>query len=69
MNDIDNRGFLTAKQVARRFQVSERTIRRWTDDGKLRCIKIGSGTRFTIRYREKDLEAFARQHSQGGEGH
>ena len=44
----------TPKQVAGLLQVSLTTIRRWTADGQLPCLKIGGG----IRYRPRDVRAF-----------
>jgi excisionase family DNA binding protein len=43
---------LTIKDVAQRLQVSERTIERWMEDGKIAFIKIGK----SVRMREEHLE-------------
>lgn len=39
-------GLLTVRQVARYFQVTERTIHRWERDGVIRAIRIGGTLRF-----------------------
>jgi excisionase family DNA binding protein len=44
--------YLTAKQVAEKLQVSERTIRRWGQTGALTPKRIGG----VKRYKASDLE-------------
>ena len=44
---------LTAAQVARRFNVSRSTVSRWTADGILTAVRIGT----VLRYRAADVEA------------
>ena len=43
------------KDVASRYGVSERTIKRWVRDRKLKCLRLGSNT---VRFRELDLAQF-----------
>ncbi|MFA5715471.1 MAG: helix-turn-helix domain-containing protein, partial [Candidatus Paceibacterota bacterium] len=38
---------LTIEEVAKRLKVSDRTVRRWIDDGKLQALKIGGVIRIT----------------------
>ena len=38
-------GLLTVRQVAENWQVSERTVRRMTEDGRLPVIRIGRAVR------------------------
>jgi excisionase family DNA binding protein len=45
--------YLTIKQAARLVQCSERTIRRWIDDGKLPAVRVGK--KF-VRVSEADLQ-------------
>ncbi len=47
----------TIKQVARRMNVDEKTVRRWIQRGALRAINIG-GLRPEYRIRPSDLEDF-----------
>jgi excisionase family DNA binding protein len=49
--------FMTAKDVAERLRVSERTVRRLIATGSLRVCRIGRG----VRIRRADLEAFLRR--------
>lgn len=46
-NDDAGGRLLTYRQVADRFQVSERTVFGLAKAGKLRCVKIGSSVRFS----------------------
>ena len=50
---------LTLKQVAEWLQVSERTVLRMIDDGRIKAIKVGRQWRF----RADDIEAYL----QGGD--
>jgi excisionase family DNA binding protein len=43
--------FLTIREVAERLKVSQRTVRRWIDQGYLQVIKLGR----TVRIDEENL--------------
>lgn len=45
---------LTPKQVAQRFGVTDRTITRWADQGKLHSIRTAGNHR---RFFESDIDA------------
>lgn len=45
------RSFLTIRDVAERLKVSQRTVRRWIDQGYLKVIKLGR----TVRIDEENL--------------
>jgi excisionase family DNA binding protein len=48
---------LTAGQVAELFGVRVETVRRWADDGKLRCTRtLGGDRRFDAAYIEEMLQ-------------
>lgn len=47
--------FLTIKQTAAQFAVSEKTVRRWIDCGLLRAHEFGA----SVRIAEDDLVSFA----------
>lgn len=48
---------LTAKQVAERMGVTEKTVRKWHADGKLKGVRLGYRTlRFRLAEVEKMLE-------------
>lgn len=49
--------YLTVRDVARRLNVSERTVRHYCQTGKLRSVHIGA----LVRIDPADLEAFIRQ--------
>jgi transcriptional repressor of dcmA and dcmR len=44
------------KEAAAFLRVSETSLRRWTNDGRLRCVRIGG--RRERRFRREDLERF-----------
>jgi transcriptional repressor of dcmA and dcmR len=50
---------LDIQQAATLLQVSETSLRRWTDQGKLACLRVGG--RRERRFRRADLEAFMEQ--------
>jgi len=50
---------LNTEDVSRILNVSKTTIKRWTDDGKLRCIRTPGGHRkFTL----SNIQEFERQY-------
>ena len=53
---MDMKPMLTASEVAGILHVHINTIRRWTNQGKLKGFRIG--TRGDRRYRESDVEIF-----------
>jgi len=48
--------FLTITEAAEFLQVSETSLRRWTNSGKLRCFRVGG--RSERRFLQEDLLAF-----------
>ncbi len=50
-------GLLNIKQAAQLLNVSQVSLRRWTDGGKLACLRVGD--RRERRFRREDLFAFA----------
>ena len=51
---------LTAGQVAELFGVRVETVRRWADDGKLRCTRtLGGDRRFDADYIDRMLSGEA----------
>lgn len=63
---------LDIEQAARFLNVSETSLRRWTNDGRLACLRVGR--RRERRFRKSDLLAFmeqepaGRMHSHGPQG-
>jgi excisionase family DNA binding protein len=53
--------FYTVDEIANRLVVSERTVRRWVDDGLLIAHTIGG----VVRVAESDLVAFLKAHRNG----
>jgi len=51
---------LTIQEIAKRLKISERTIYRYIESGKLKAIKISKG--HIIRIVEKDLNQFLKKH-------
>ncbi len=57
MNDFKN--YMSVKEVARHFGVSERNIFRRAAEGLLKKTKVGGRTVFAI----KEVERYAKQHT------
>jgi excisionase family DNA binding protein len=57
--------WLTLGQAARYLGVAQSTIRKWSDDGRVRAFYTPGGHR---RYRRADLEAFLERSGPGGGG-
>jgi transcriptional repressor of dcmA and dcmR len=53
----DREDLLDIKQAARFLNVSEASLRRWTNSGRLNCLRVGG--RRERRFRRSDLLAFA----------
>lgn len=49
--------YFTAREVAARMQVSERSVRRWIAEGRLRAHHFGR----SVRVAWKDVQEFERQ--------
>lgn len=62
---MEEEKLLNIKQAAQLLNVSEVSLRRWTDSGKLPCLRVGA--RRERRFREADLLAFLERPSGGGE--
>jgi excisionase family DNA binding protein len=54
--DYDDDDLITIEQAAELLGLSKVTLRRWTRDGRLPCIRVGS--RGDRRFRTADLESF-----------
>ncbi len=55
--------WLTLSEAAQRLGVHPSTVRRWTNDGDLRCMRTPGGHR---RFLESDLQAFLASSDHGG---
>ena len=55
---------LDIEQAARFLNVSETSLRRWTNDGRLACLRVGR--RRERRFRKADLLAFLEREPAGG---
>lgn len=58
-HDAEN-GLLTPRQVMARLNVSQKTLWRWGEAGRIRVVKLPGGHR---RYPRADVEAIARGES------
>lgn len=45
--DVPESQFYTTRQVAKMFEVTPVTVRRWVHEGKLKCIYINTHMRIT----------------------
>jgi len=59
----DQEELLDIKQAARFLKVSETSLRRWTNSGRLACLRVGH--RRERRFRRSDLLAFAEEQPAG----
>ena len=50
--------FLTRKEVAKYFRVSERTIDRWINSGGLKGYKFGTGKASSLRIPKSEIKKF-----------
>lgn len=57
--------FLSIPEAAAAFDVSESSVRRWVKDGRLKAIRLPSGTR---RIRREDVEAILASDTEAGIG-
>lgn len=48
---------LTAELTAESLAISVRTLRRWTAEGRLTCVRLGDFDQSPIRYRRAEVEA------------
>ena len=62
----DQERLLDIKEAARFLNVSETSLRRWTNSGRLVCLRIGR--RRERRFRQSDLLAFVEQDPAGERG-
>jgi excisionase family DNA binding protein len=53
--------FLTRKEVAKYFRVSERTIDRWIDNGYLEGHKLGTGKTALLRIPKSEINKVLRK--------
>ncbi len=60
-DDIQASDLLTIKQAARLLNVSEVSLRRWTNSGQLSCLRVGAHR--ARRFRRSDLMAFMEKQS------
>lgn len=58
MSQSQDEPMLTVKQVARRINVDEATVRRWIQAGTLRAVNVGGRLRPEYRIRPSDLDDF-----------
>jgi len=59
-----NDGLMTLDEAAAYLGVAKITLRRWTVNGQLRCVRVGS--RRDRRFRKSDLDAYIRKNTSGG---
>jgi excisionase family DNA binding protein len=62
----DSEPLLDIEQAARLLNVSETSLRRWTNDGRLACLRVGR--RRERRFRKADLYAFMESQPAGRPG-
>lgn len=54
-----SKALMTLDEAAEYLSVSKVSLRRWTTQGLLKCVRIG--TRGDRRFRKSDLEAYVRR--------
>ena len=60
---------LTKYEVSARLRISQRTLDRLREEGKLPWLAVGTGKKPSVRFRAEDLEEFERQARQAGKAH
>jgi transcriptional repressor of dcmA and dcmR len=53
---MNENGLMTLDEAAAYLGVAKITLRRWTRDGQLPCVRVG--TRRDRRFRKQDLDAY-----------
>ena len=56
-------GLMTLDEAASYLGVAKITLRRWTSNGQLRCVRVGP--RRDRRFRRSDLDAYIRKNMTG----
>ncbi len=59
---------LRPRGAAKALSISERTLWQMTKDGKIPCIRVGTGKRNDVRYPVRLLEAWLDEQGQAGKG-
>ncbi len=55
---------LTAKELAKRWSISEKTLEAWRGSGKgPKFLKVGDGERPRVRYEIEDIVEYERTHT------
>ena len=57
--------FLTRKEAAKYFRISERTLDRWIRNGKLESYKLGTGKTASLRIPKSEIKEFLEKHRSG----
>jgi len=58
---MTDEGLMTLDEAAAYLGVAKISLRRWTRDGQLRCVRVGK--RRDRRFRRADLDAYIRANS------
>jgi excisionase family DNA binding protein len=58
---------ITIKEAAEIMKVGRTTINRWINEGKLKKVKIGTGTNGAVRLIRDEVETFIRNSIQNGD--
>jgi excisionase family DNA binding protein len=53
MADVWDRTYVTPEEVAKRFRINPRTVRRWAADGRLEAVRIGRQWRIPVNALER----------------
>lgn len=61
MAAMTDEGLMTLDEAAAYLGVAKISLRRWTRDGQLRCVRVGQ--RGDRRFRRADLDAYLRANS------
>jgi excisionase family DNA binding protein len=57
---------LLAGEVAKWLKVDESTIRRWTREHRIPCVRLGDGRGAPVRYPEAEVEEWWRKRMEAG---
>lgn len=61
MTNVEQTPMLTVFDVAKRMNISERTVFRWIKTGKLKSVRVGR----VVRVTPDDLNRFVQMHKSG----
>ncbi len=68
IDNANNKLALRPREAALALGISERLLWQWTHDGRIPCVRVGSGKRRTVLYPLADLQAWLSEQAGAASG-